>query len=306
MIDICDISKIYTKNGEQFYANKNINLKINKGHIVGFLGANGAGKTTLIKTICNLINPTSGEIFIKGKNIKLYPEVVHKNVGVVLEGARNLYNFLSIDDNIRYFSYLNKLDKGYIEKNKTYLLELFELKDKHNEVVNNLSRGMQQKVAIIIAILKDPDILILDEPTLGLDVMSKIKMKKLLKELSRNLNKTLIISSHDMDVIEEVCDRVAFFDKGQLIKYDTVNNLKFNNSDDDYIIILEDTNETVKIVKSLNENILLIDDNFIKFKTAKITEALSKIPSKYIVKIEKESNNMENLFSKEGMKNDIS
>lgn len=298
MIRIEHLSKKYGNKDSIIYANKDINLQIEKGKIVGFLGANGAGKTTLIKIICNLIIPTNGKVIIDGKDINLHPEVVHKEIGVVLEGARNLYNFLTVDDNIKYFSYLNKIDNEYIEQNKKYLLELFDLEKKVNEVVNNLSRGMQQKVAIIIAILKNPNILILDEPTLGLDIMSKIKMKELLKDLAKKLDKTLIISTHDIDVIEEVCDSVAVFEDGKIIEYDTINNLKYRDVDELYSILLKE-NEKVKIIlNKLGLNMNYIEGGFVECRTPNIKDLINKIDSIYIVKVEKISNSIEGLLLK--------
>lgn len=298
MINIKNVTKIYTKNKKDFYANDDISLDIKKGEIVGFLGANGAGKTTLIKGMCNLISLTSGDIFIDGENIASNPNIVHEKVGVVLEGARNLYNFLTIDYNINYFSLLNRLDVDTIEDKKIHLLKLFDLEKNRYEVVNNLSRGMQQKVAIVLAILKNPDILILDEPTLGLDVMSKIKMKKLLKNLSRDLNKTLIISSHDIDMIESICDKVAIFREGKLIKYDTISNLKISAKKSEYLIVVENNNETLKSLESYSNVIVSKDENFIKLRTKNISNIIDRIDNDYIVKIEKDTQKIENILAK--------
>ncbi|MSR91444.1 ABC transporter ATP-binding protein [Inconstantimicrobium porci] len=295
MLEICNISKKYNTK-DTFFSNKNINLKIDEGEIIGFLGANGAGKTTLIKIICNLISPTNGKVLINGKDIKDNPDEVHKNVGVVLEGARNVYNFLSIDYNIDYFTYLNKLDPELIKERKEKLLELFELKEKHDVPVNSLSRGMQQKVAIIVALLKNPDILILDEPTLGLDVVSKEKMIKLLKEIATKFNKTLIVSSHEMNVIENLCDKIAFFNKGQLTQYDTINNLKFSNNYtySDVVVVKQDN-----IVEYLKKNHITYteEDDFLDFKIKNVVKFISEFPDINVIKIEKEYDKIESLFN---------
>lgn len=304
MININNITKIYKTNICDFFANKNISLNIEKGSIVGFLGPNGAGKTTLIKIICNLITPTSGAIYIDNMNIKDNPDLIYKNVGVVLEGARNLYNFLTVNDNLNYFSYLNRIDKKHIEENKNHLLKLFDLTDKKHELVSTLSRGMQQKVAIIVAILKDPDILILDEPTLGLDIVSKLKMKELLKNLSKNSGKTLIISSHDLDVINDVCEKVAIFNKGLLVEYDYITKLKFNNTNPNYNIILQNNPSVLNLLKKLSIQIDIKGEDFIEFKSNNIDQIISGIDSKYLYSLEKESNDIKDILIKAGEKFD--
>lgn len=291
ILKIKDISKIYYKDNSEFYANNNINLDINSGDIIGLLGKNGAGKTTLIKIICNLIKPDNGQVFIKNKPIEKNPQIVHENIGVVLEGARNLYNFLTVEYNLMYFSYLNKIDNDKLENRIEELLDLFELKDKRNEVVNNLSRGMQQKVAIIVAMLKNPEILILDEPTLGLDIVSKTKMKNLLKDLKNKYGKTIIVSSHDLDVIEDICNKVVIFEKGKILKYSNLSELKFNGEDDSYELTLNSEAEKYILNYKYEK-----EDGVIRVESKNLDDILSKIKTKNILKIEKKSVKIEELF----------
>ncbi|WP_373899456.1 ABC transporter ATP-binding protein [Haloimpatiens sp. FM7315] len=291
IIKINNATKYYLIKKNKFYANNNISFNIKQGDIVGFLGKNGAGKTTLIKSICNLIKLDSGSISIKNKEINKNPKVVHDNIGVVLEGARNLYNFLTVDYNLRYFSYLNKIKDSQLELRIKNLLEMFELLEKRKEVVNNLSRGMQQKVAIIIAMLKNPDILILDEPTLGLDIVSKTKMKILLKTLKDKYKKTIIISSHDLDVIENVCNKVVIFEKGKVIKYGSISDLKLKESENRYEIILK-SSEAVNLKDISYEK----EERIIKLETANLKEILNKINMNSIIKIEKKVKSYAHLY----------
>lgn len=243
MLEVLNVTKIYKKSNRKIIANDNISLTIPNGEVVGFLGGNGAGKTTLIKSICNLIRPTSGQISFLGKNIHSNPDFVRRKVGVMLEGARNLYNFLTVDANLSYFSLLNKLDhkKAIIEQDR--LLELFGLIKERKSTVNQLSRGMQQKVAIIVAILKDPDLLILDEPTLGLDVVAQADLKALLLDIIKKRNKTLVICTHDTSLINDVCKNIAVFNKGKLLEYGALDTLRNKSSASNYSIILKNSED---------------------------------------------------------------
>lgn len=305
ILQIKDITKIYkTKNGV-VYANKNINMEIEDGNIIGFLGANGAGKTTLIKTICNLVTPTSGQVLINGEDIQKKPHLVHKHIGVLLEGARNLYNFLTVEANIDYFSCLNEIPKSELSKNKEYLLNLFELTEKRNEVVNNLSRGMQQKVAIIVAILKSPDLLILDEPTLGLDIISKLKMKQVLKEMTKELNKTLIISSHDIDVINDICGKIAVFHKGALKRYDSISNLRIDSEFENYKVVVRNVDYINEIIKKKDLTIMLKDNNFIEINVRILRDFIDLIKEQDLFKVEKKSHDIEEILMKIGETNEI-
>lgn len=119
MITIDNVTKIYTKGKKHITALKDINLSIPTGSVVGFLGSNGAGKTTLIKILCNLITPTYGTVLIDGESVQRNPSLPQKKIGVVLEGARNLYNFLSIEDNLKYFSLLNSMESksSFLQRN---------------------------------------------------------------------------------------------------------------------------------------------------------------------------------------------
>lgn len=292
ILEIKNATKYYFYKNKKIYANNNICLKIKESDIVGFLGKNGTGKTTLIKNICNLIRLDSGQIYIKHKDIYENPKIVHENIGVVLEGARNLYNFLTVDYNLKYFSYLNKINASELDKRINNLIEMFELTDKRNQVVNNLSRGMQQKVAIMIAMLKNPDILILDEPTLGLDVVSKIKMKNLLKKLKEDCGKTIIISSHDLDVIESLCDKVVIFEKGEVVKMGSISDLKFNGDKDIYEIMLKsDEADNLKFIDFEEEN------GVIRLETDNPEDIINKINAKNILKIEKVEKTLESYFA---------
>jgi ABC-type multidrug transport system ATPase subunit len=185
MLEIINASKWYKEKGTLLKANDSISLKIERNDVVGFLGPNGAGKTTLVKSICRLIELDEGEILLQGENISEKPIIANNKIGVQLEGSRNLYNFLTVRENLKYFSLLNNSNPTEFNAKLEEYCEFFGILNKLDTSVNKLSRGMNQKVSIINILLKDPEIIILDEPTLGLDITSKIKMIELFKKFNK-------------------------------------------------------------------------------------------------------------------------
>ena len=154
---------------------KNLNLSINEGEIVCLLGNNGAGKTTLINCILRMLQADAGSIFLEGRDISTYKnEEYFSKVNALLESSVNVYDYLTGWQNIEYFSGLQNIDSGN-EKIKTYI-SLFELKEAIHEAVGTYSRGMRQKLALLIALMSSPKLLLLDEPTLGLDIQSKLSV----------------------------------------------------------------------------------------------------------------------------------
>lgn len=238
MIEVKDLCKSYHKNSKKIVALEDITFEIKKGEVVGLLGMNGAGKTTLIKTLCNLIEPDKGEIYINNLTINHKDKRVVKFISTVMEGNRNIYWKLSIIENVDYFLGIRGLKKNKEKLNS--LLDRFDLYLKRNEQVKNLSRGMQQKVAIIIALMLDTEVLILDEPTLGLDVGANEEIRKLLLNIVKNEQKTILISSHDMNLIEKLCTRVIIINNGKIITDDTVENLVSMFNVKAYSIVLSD------------------------------------------------------------------
>ena len=171
-IEIKALSKCFHSKDKKTQALSNVNLSIDEGEILCVLGHNGAGKTTLIKSICGLLKPDSGYVSIDGKIVHQNLLYAHKNCGTVLEGSRNIYYYLTAYENLRYFGLLNGLKQVEIDEFAIKYLTMFNLDEFKDVPANSFSRGMQQKVAIIIALMKNPRILLLDEPTLGLDIIS--------------------------------------------------------------------------------------------------------------------------------------
>ncbi|MBP2630728.1 MAG: Sulfate-transporting ATPase [Firmicutes bacterium] len=225
-VEINNLSKSFKKSsGTQFIAVDNINLGVHKGEIFGFLGSNGAGKTTTIKMMCGLVTPTTGQILLNGCDVGLEHGEAMRQIGVVLEGTRNIYWPLTAWQNIMYFGNLKGCSRKDSKERGEALLKELELWDRRNDIIRNFSRGMQQRIAIACALIADPSILILDEPTLGLDVEATQIMKALLKRLAQDYKKTIIITSHQLDVVQELCERVVIMHKGKIIADKNLNEL---------------------------------------------------------------------------------
>ena len=202
---------------------RSLSLKVRRGEIFTLLGPNGAGKTTTIKMIAGLILPTSGEIVFFGKDgFRLSRR---QRIGALLEGTRNIYWRLSPLENLYYFGELKGLPLTQIKRDSRRLLEELDLLDRARASVQTLSRGMQQKVALAVALLGDPELLLLDEPTLGLDVESSIHIKNKLRSLARDQGKTIVLTTHNMELAASVADRVGIIQNGNLIAEDSLQNL---------------------------------------------------------------------------------
>lgn len=227
IIEVKNLVKTYKKRRSKAYmtAVDDVSFTVNRGEILGLLGPNGAGKTTTIKMICGLLIPDSGTITINGKLSQKRRLDTLRDITAVLEGNRNLYWRLTVKENLEYFAGNRGLSRKSIQSKIEKLLQQFHLKDKEKELVNRLSRGMQQKLAIAVAMLADSDVILLDEPTLGLDVETGYEVREILKNIVATEQRTIIISSHDMSVIQDICDRTVIINHGQVVTNDKVENL---------------------------------------------------------------------------------
>jgi len=196
---------------------KGIDLDIHAGQLFGFLGPNGAGKTTTIKMICGLIRPTAGTVSVGGIDIGRRRGAAMQRVGAVLEGTRNIHWPLSAWDNMLYFGQVKGMFGHTLRARAERLLRLLELWDRRDDRVGTFSRGMQQKVAIGCALIADPPVVMLDEPTLGLDVQAVVAVRHLIKTLVEDEGKTVILTTHQLDMAEALCDRVAIINKGRIV-----------------------------------------------------------------------------------------
>lgn len=200
---------------------KNLNLSIKEGEIVCLLGNNGAGKTTLINCILRMIQVDAGSILLEGRDIFTYKnEEYFSKVNALLESSVNVYDYLTGWQNIEYFSGLLKLDSGN-EKIKTYI-SMFELEEAIHEAVGTYSRGMKQKLALLIALMSTPKLLILDEPTLGLDIQSKLSVIQILNTIIKTEKIAVLLTSHQMDVVQKLQSRLLILKDGLVHEFNKI------------------------------------------------------------------------------------
>ena len=194
-----------------------LSLSIPRGQIFGFLGPNGAGKTTTIKMMCGVVTPDSGRATLLGHDVQRDRSAAVRQIGAVLEGARTVYWRLSAMENLMYFGRLKGVRGKYLKPRAERLLKELDLWERRNDDVREFSRGMQQKVAISAALMSDPPIVLLDEPTLGLDVESARTVREWVSRLAKEENKTVLLTTHQLAMAQELCDRVAIINEGRLI-----------------------------------------------------------------------------------------
>lgn len=199
-----------------------VSFEIGRGSVVGLLGPNGAGKTTLVKSILGMVLPDAGSVRIMGTDVREAPQEAYAKVDAMLEGARNDYWRLTVRENLRYFASISGVDPASVADRHERLLDSLHIADKADEPVRNLSRGMKQKVSLASVLAGGADVIFLDEPTLGLDVESARTFQAEVRRLAAQTGLTVILSSHDMDVVETICDRVIVVSEGRIVADDTV------------------------------------------------------------------------------------
>ncbi len=202
----------------------NLTFNVNKGEIFGFLGPNGAGKTTTIRMLTGLTKPTSGKALIVGFDITKQLVKAKERIGVVPE-VSNIYDEMNAWDNLIFSSQLYGVPKDQRAKKAKDLLELIGLYERRNDRVGNFSKGMKRRVTIAMALIHDPDVLFLDEPTTGLDVQSARVIRALVKELNKN-GTTVFLTTHYIEEADQFCQRIAIINQGKIAAIDTPEKLK--------------------------------------------------------------------------------
>lgn len=219
LLSVNNISKTYRRTKKR--AVSDVSFKVNAGDIVAFLGPNGAGKTTTLKIILNLVSPDKGSIFFDGKDITNNNLFLLKNTGVLLEGSKNMFWALSPMENFIYWGGQRGLSKKEAQKRGEELLKTFGLLDKKYTSITMLSRGMQQIIGICCAMIAKPRLLILDEPTLGLDLNATQIMTNSLRLLSKS-GVGILITTHQLDFAQEVANKILLINHGKLVFSDSV------------------------------------------------------------------------------------
>ena len=198
-------------------AASDVNFGIRGGEIFGLLGPNGAGKTTTVKMISGLIRPNAGRVYVDGLNVEKKRLQALRKIGVVLEGTRTTIWPLTPLENLAYFGTLKDVRGKVLRKRSLELLDFIGLTDQMNVQVRKLSRGQKQKLAICIALIAEPPVVLLDEPTTGLDVQSSRSIKDKIIELTRERGMSVLVTTHDMHVAQELCHRIGIINEGRLV-----------------------------------------------------------------------------------------
>lgn len=243
MITVKNVTKKYGK----FKAVDNISFEVNDGEIIGLLGPNGAGKSTTMNILTGFIEPTQGEVIINGYNISKKPKKAKKCIGYMPEGVP-LYKDMTVKEFITYMAELKGVKKENIKESVEQAMQDTWLQNVKKVLIKNLSKGYKQRVSMAGALVGNPEIIILDEPTVGLDPKQIIEIRNLIKKLGKN--HTLIISSHILSEISQICEKVIIINKGQIVAVDSPENLEDKvNVENAINIIVEDMENKIESLK---------------------------------------------------------
>jgi len=233
------LSRIYKIRGGKkseprtLVALNDINLEIRPGELFGLLGPNGAGKTTLIKILTTLLAPSTGHAWVAGYDVANEPDRVRPRINMVTGGETSGYGLLTVRENLWMFSQFYGLSSTVANQNIKHLLEVVGLSDRTNAKSSDLSTGLRQKMNIVRGFMTDPDVLFLDEPTLGLDVGASREVRHFIRSwVDDNPTRTLLLTTHYMVEADELCDRVAIINQGRVLACDSPANLKHNLQQD--------------------------------------------------------------------------
>ncbi|MCD6210215.1 ABC transporter ATP-binding protein [Methanosarcinales archaeon] len=249
MIEVQNLTKTF--NGKTVL--KDVSFEVKEGEIFGYLGPNGAGKTTTLRIILGLLNPTSGNAFVMGQNLGLGEnEALRNKVGVLLEDD-GVYDRLSAYENLDYYAQLYGLSDRIERKRRIReLLESVGLSDRINDKVGRFSKGMRRKLALARAIVHEPEVLFLDEPSSGLDPEAQIMVRDLILQLSEEMGVTIFLNSHDLDEVQRICTKIAILQSGEIKAHDTVKNLREKMDKPRVEITLSDSKDAEKALNILN------------------------------------------------------
>lgn len=258
---------------------KDVSFSIKEHEIITILGKNGAGKTTILNSILKLVHPDNGFILFNDKDIQTISNKEYfKNIGVVLESSSNVYDYLSGYQNIEYFLGLSNID---INQNLDLLnryLDIFDMKKDIHKKVGDYSRGMVQKLAIMIALLGKPKLLLLDEPTLGLDIQTKYLMLDAIKQIVKDEGINIILTTHQMEVVKELYSKILLLRNGCVEEFESCEAM-MTNQDEVYQVTYNDQN-SIKVIEV----------------TGKFKEIYDQYKDKDIIEIKKVEQNLEKII----------
>lgn len=256
MLEIINLSKTF----KDKKAVDGIDMYLDVGESVGLLGPNGAGKSTTISMIASLVKPTSGDVLLDGKSTIKNPSEIRKVLGVVPQEIA-LYQELSAYENLKFFGKIYKTDKAELETRIQEVLEMVGLKDRQKDLVKTFSGGMKRRVNIAAALLHRPKVLILDEPTVGIDPQSRNHIIETVRKLNEEHGTTILYTSHYMEEVEQLCDRVYVMDHGRIVASGTQSELlSILASEDTISVQLSKNNEAFLESIKRNEHIRRVEE----------------------------------------------
>lgn len=263
MIEVKNVTKKYGNTT----AVDNISFDVKDGEVVGFLGPNGAGKSTTMNMITGFIEPTEGTIIVNGYDMAKRPMKAKREIGYMPEGVP-LYTDMTVKEFVTYMAEIKKIDRKVRKEKVQKIIEQTGLKDVEKKLIKKLSRGYKQRVSMAGALVGEPKILILDEPTVGLDPKQITEIRNLIKELGKT--HTVILSSHILSEVSQICKKVIIINKGKIVAIDTPENLenKVSNKNSVYVTVEDTENKIDEVSKKIKEisKIELIKENEDKTK----------------------------------------
>ena len=231
------IKTLFSRKYEPIHAVKDISFDIEQGEIVGYIGANGAGKSTTIKMMCGILHPTSGEVVVDGMTFDKKRKEINKQMGVVFGQKTQLWWDIPLIETFKILKVIYEISDEDYEERFNYLCDLLDLKSFLSQSVRSLSLGQRMRADFAAALIHSPKIVYLDEPTIGLDVLVKDKIRKAIKQLNKKYNITVILTTHDMKDIEELCNRIIIIDKGSILYDGSLKDIKYKFGNTKTIII---------------------------------------------------------------------
>lgn len=270
------IKGIIFSNKEDFTAVKDISFEVEKGEIIAFVGPNGAGKSTTIKILTGIIHPTSGKIKVAGLNPTKQRKQLAYKIGCMFGQKSGLWMHLPAIDTYRLFGSIYDIPDAELDKRIQEVVSIFGIEDLVTIPVRKLSLGQRMICEIASIMLHKPEVLFLDEPTIGLDIVVKEKVRKAILDLHKNTNTTIFLTSHDLGDIEKLCNRIIIIDKGSIIKDENIETLKHEYLSEKFITILYEENiENIQfdyelVDKTGNRVVLKVDTK--KISVAEILE----------------------------------
>ena len=282
MIEVKNVTKKYGK----FTAVDNISFTVKDGEVVGFLGPNGAGKSTTMNMITGFIEPTDGTIEVNGYDIMKKTKKAKKQIGYMPENVP-LYMDLTVKEFVSYMAELKLVERKARKEEVSSAIKETGLEEVQNKLIKNLSRGYKQRVSMAGALVGNPDVLILDEPTVGLDPKQIIEIRNLIKNLGKK--HTVILSSHILSEISQICERVIIINKGKIVAIDTPANLEEKTKEQNILYVtVEDKEEKMPNIKEKIGDIKeleMVKDNEDGTKQYKIVSDAKKDVRKYLFEV---------------------